>query len=204
LLFDTGDNGSILLSNMSKLNIDPKSIDIVFLSHFHHDHTGGLSDFLKKNSGVTIYYPQSFPVKLINEMKNSGASLIPVSSFQEIKENIFSLGEINGAIPEQSLAIRTPKGVVVITGCAHPGIIDILEKAKSSFPGETIYLAMGGFHLHMQTNDEIKSIINKILEMEIHKAGSCHCSGDKARKLFKDAFENNYVEIGTGRKIKID
>ncbi len=204
LLFDTGDNGGILLSNMSKLGIDPKNIDIVFISHFHHDHTGGLSDFLKENSGVTIYYPQSFPVKLINEMKNSGASLILVSSFQKIEENIFSLGELNGAIPEQSLAIRTSKGIVIITGCAHPGIIDILEKAKSSFPGEAIYLAMGGFHLHAQTNDEIKSIINKMFEMKILKAAPCHCSGDKARNLFKDAFDNNYIEIGTGRTIKID
>ena len=204
LLFDTGDNGSILLNNMSKLGIDPKSIDIVFLSHFHHDHTGGLNDFLKKNPGVTIYYPQSFSVKLINEMKNSGATLVSVSTFQKIKENIFSLGELDGAIPEQSLAIRTLKGIVVITGCAHPGIINILEKAKSSFPDEVIYLAMGGFHLHAKTNDEIKDIINKILEMKVLKAAPCHCSGDKARTLFKDAFINDYVEIGTGKIIKID
>ncbi len=204
LLFDTGDNGDILLRNMVKLGIGPESIDLVFLSHFHHDHTGGMSEFLKKNSGVTIYYPLSFPVKLIDEMKNSGASLIPVSTFQEIKRNIFSLGELEGAIPEQSLAIRTSKGIVVITGCAHPGIINILEKVKSSFPDEVIYLAMGGFHLHTKTDDEIKSIANKILEMEVLKVAPCHCSGDKAHKLFKDAFNNNYVEIGTGQVIKIN
>ena len=187
---------------MAKLGIDPESIDIVFLSHSHYDHTGGLSEFLIKNSNVTIYYPQSFQINLIDEMKKRGASLIPVSVFREIRTNIFSLGELDGAIPEQSLAIRTSKGIVVITGCAHPGIINILETAKKSFPGEPIFLAMGGFHLHNQT--DIKSIINKMNEMSVLKAAPCHCSGDKARQLFKDAFEENYIEIGTGQVIKID
>src|SRR3990172_6002964 len=88
LLFDTGDNGNILLSNMARLGIDPKSIDFIFLSHFHHDHTGGLSEFLKKNPDVTIYYPQSFPIQLIEEMKKSDAVLVPISSFQELQTNI--------------------------------------------------------------------------------------------------------------------
>ena len=151
LLFDTGDNGNILLSNMEKLKIDVQSIDLVFLSHFHHDHTGGLNYLLKKNSDVTIYYPNSFPAQLVEEIKKSGAKPILVSSFQEIQTNFFSLGELGSAIPEQSLAIRTTKGIVVITGCAHPGIVNILEKAKNSFPDELIYLAMGGFHLHNQS-----------------------------------------------------
>ena len=204
LLFDTGDNGNILLSNMTKLNIDPKTIDFVFLSHFHHDHTGGLSEFSKKNPDVTIYYPQSFPIQLIEEIKKSGAISVPVSLFQELQTNIFSLGEFEGVIPEQSLAIRTPKGIVVITGCAHPGIINILEKAKSSFPDELIYLTMGGFHLHRQSEYEISSTINKIFKMEILSVAPSHCSGNTARKMFKEVYEENYIEIGAGKIIKIE
>jgi len=203
LLFDTGDNGSILLSNMSKLDIHPEDIDMVFLSHFHHDHTGGLNDFLQKNSDVTIYYPQSFLPQLVESMKQSGAKLVPISSFQRVRENIYSLGELGGSIPEQSIAIRTSKGIVVITGCAHPGIIKILETAKSSFPGEKIYFAMGGFHLLHQTENELKSTVNQILKMEILNIGPSHCSGDAARKIFREIYKDGYIEIGVGKKIII-
>jgi len=203
LLFDTGDDGSILLNNMSKLDIHPEDIDLVFLSHFHHDHTGGLNDFLQKNSDVTIYYPQSFPPQLVESMKQSGAKLVPISSFQRLQENIFSLGESGGSIPEQSMAIRTSKGIVVITGCAHPGIIKILEVAKSSFPEETIYLAMGGFHLLHQTENELKSTVNQILKMETLNVGPSHCSGDAARKMFREIYKDGYIEIGVGKKIII-
>lgn len=204
LLFDTGESGKILLRNISKLGITPENIDFVFLSHFHHDHTGGLSAFLKKNSKVTIYYPQSFPANLIEEMQNSGAELVPVSAFKELQTNIYSLGELYGLIPEQSLAIRTSKGIVIITGCAHPGIINILEQAKNSFPNETIYLALGGFHLYRKTEEEIKSTIDKMSNMGILNAAPSHCSGNTARKMFKEAYNSNYIEVGTGTIFKID
>ena len=79
-----------------------------------------------------------------------------------------------------------------------------MPQIKNEFPGELIYLAIGGFHLHMQINDEKKSIINKMSEMGILKAAPCHCSGNNARKLFKNTFKDNYVEIGTGKIIYIN
>ena len=203
LLFDTGDDGSILLSNMSKLKINPEDADFVFLSHFHHDHTGGLSDFLKINSKVTVYYPQSFPDQLTELIKNSGADPVPVSTFLELQPNIFSLGEIGGAIPEQSLAFRTNKGMVVITGCAHPGIVKILLRAKEQFPDEKIYLALGGFHLHNQNEKDINKKVNEMIKMGIVSVAPSHCSGDTARKIFEYLYEDNFIEVGVGKVIYI-
>lgn len=203
ILFDTGDNGNILLSNMAELNIDPKNVDFVFLSHFHHDHTGGLCEFLKRNPDVDVFYPQSFPSEIIEEIKNSGARPVPVSSPKQLRTNIFSLGELENVIPEQSLAINTRRGIVVITGCAHPGIINILEKANAYFPEKMIYLALGGFHLHRKNEDETGDTINKLLNMNILNVAPTHCSGYFARKLFKEMFNNNYLETGIGKVIRI-
>ena len=204
ILFDTGDKADILLRNMKKLDIDPQTIDFVFLSHFHHDHTGGLEEFLKTNSSVKVFYPQSFPFELIDLIKNSGAASFPVSYSKEISRNVFTLGEIDGTVSEQSLAVRSSKGIVVISGCAHPGIVNILEKAKKEFPGELIYLAMGGFHLEPFKKEEIREIVDKIYDMEILCVAPTHCSGSTARKLFQEVFNADYIETGAGKVIKIE
>ncbi|MFA7418333.1 MAG: MBL fold metallo-hydrolase [Melioribacteraceae bacterium] len=203
LLFDTGDNGKILLNNMEKLGIDPKSIDIVFLSHFHHDHTGGLKDFLQMNSKVKVYFPQSFPQEIVDVIYNSGAEPVPVSGSIEIIPNIFSLGEIDGKIPEQSLALVSDKGLVVVTGCAHPGIITILEKAKTKFSHESIYMVIGGFHLHKTNANEINDVVHQLFKMDIVNLAPTHCSGREARIMFEEVFDKGYVEIGVGKVVEI-
>ncbi len=203
LLFDTGNDGDILLSNLAKLGIDPESIDLVFLSNFRHEHTGGLSDFLKKNPIITIYYPWSFPEHLIGKLKNAGANLVPVSSFQEIKTNIFSLGKIDGAVPEQSLAVRSTEGIVVITGCTHHSIISTLQKAKNEFSSEPIYLVMGEFYLSNLNDDEINEVIQKLCDMEIPIVAPTDCGGSIECKLLEEVFDEDFIEMGVGQLIKI-
>ena len=55
LLFDTGDNGKKLIYNMKQLNVEPKDIGKVAISHNHWDHTGGLKEFLKANSKAQVF-----------------------------------------------------------------------------------------------------------------------------------------------------
>ena len=204
LLFDTGDNGKILLYNMKKLGIDPKSIDLLFLSHADHDHTGGMAEFLSVNREVKIYYPQSFPGVLTETINSSGAVSIPVSGFIEILPDIFSLGEFAGAIPEQSLAVRSPEGIILVTGCAHPGIANIVENAKRKFPGELICLIIGGFHLQRSGEEEINEVIQKIVDMDILSVAPTHCSGHLAGNMFREIFGSDYIEAGTGKIIELN
>lgn len=202
ILFDTGDSGEILLSNMKKLDIDPKIIDTVFLSHFHHDHTGGLKDFLNINSKVNVYFPQSFPLELITLIKESGANPIPISDFTEILPDVFSSGEIKGAIPEQSLTVRRPNELIIITGCAHPGIVKIVQKIKDKFPDELIFLVLGGFHLLRSSEEEINDVIQKLYGMVVLSVAPTHCTGDNARRMIEDAFEVDYIETGVGKNLQ--
>lgn len=135
ILFDTGAKGNILLRNMEILNIKPKSIGAVFISHAHWDHTGGLDDFLKKNRNACIYIPSSYHT--LGEADNITSVGKPIT----ITENIYSTGELKNI--EQSLVIKTESGLVVIVGCSHSGVGSILEAASQY--GEPAVL-IGGFH----------------------------------------------------------
>ena len=203
ILFDTGGDGTILLHNMAKLGIDPKEIDVVVLSHVHGDHVGGLTRFLKSNSNVTIYMPTSFPQELKNEARITGAKLKEVDMAIELFDRAFTTGELDSGIKEQSLVLKSPNGLVVITGCAHPGIANIAEKAKE-ITGDEIYLMVWGFHLSGASPSQVKYIVERLLELEVEKVAPCHCSGEMARRLFSEYFGDNYIDCGVGKQIVID
>ena len=202
ILFDVGGEGSVLLKNMEKLKIEPKTIDIIILSHIHHDHIGGLSDFLRENPLVTVYMPSSLPQSVKDKVKHAGAKLVEVHSSIGICKNAYSTGELGAWIKEESLIIKTSKGLVIITGCAHPGIVNILKKAKKMLKSD-IYLVLGGFHLCWMNAWNIKKIVNGIKKEKVEKVAPCHCSGNLARKLFEKTYGEDFILVGCGKKIKI-
>jgi len=202
ILFDTGGDGLILLDNMGKLAIEPNKIDIVVLSHIHGDHTRGLGSFLEKNSDVTVYLPESFPKGFKDKVQSSGAKTFEVKQSVKICENVYSGGELGRLIKEQSLFIRTTAGLVVLTGCAHPGIVKIVNTAEDLL-NDDILLVMGGFHLEWATKGKIEKIISAFRKAKVRYAGPCHCSGERARGLFEEHFGKNYINIGVGKVISL-
>jgi 7,8-dihydropterin-6-yl-methyl-4-(beta-D-ribofuranosyl)aminobenzene 5'-phosphate synthase len=179
ILFDTGTNGNKLLNNMRKLGIDPTSIDEVFVSHAHHDHTGGLSELLKVNKKAKIYVPPSFPGP-------SGRKVITITGPTKIHENVFSTGELDRI--EQSMAVKTDKGIVLIVGCSHPRMSRILA-ATSKFG--KIYAIIGGLH----------SFSMYELFRDLALICPTHCTQHK--KEIKNRYPDKYVSGGVGQTITI-
>jgi 7,8-dihydropterin-6-yl-methyl-4-(beta-D-ribofuranosyl)aminobenzene 5'-phosphate synthase len=200
VLFDTGADGSILLDNMEKLGIDPEVVDTLVLSHAHSDHVGGVYSFLQKNRKVTIYLPESFPESFKDHMRQYGAHIIEVKESVEILEEVYSTGEMGPGLKEQSLIIRTLNGMVIITGCAHPGIVNIVKRAKELFDDEVL-LVMGGFHLMGKSRSEVDTIISDMKKLGVRYVAPCHCTGDKARKLFQQSYREHFISIGVGKRI---
>ncbi len=203
ILFDTGGDGKLLLENMSKTGIDASSIETVVLSHIHGDHTGGLEMFLRENPKVSVYLPKSFPKRLKEKLACLGAEVIEVDKRTEICKGAYSIGQMGTFIKEQGLILRTGKGSVVITGCAHPGIVKMVKTAHDLF-NEQILLVMGGFHLEWATRGKIKNIIKAVEDMDVKYTGPCHCTGERARFLFAQHFGDHCINAGAGRFINAD
>ncbi len=191
ILFDTGGDASVLKFNMEKMGIDPKEIDIVVISHEHWDHINGLDYILGKNPDLKVYALKSFSNGIKSRIRES-AELIEISEPKEIDRGIITTGELGSGIKEQSLIVDK----VVITGCAHPGVVEIAKKARESI--EEIDMMFGGFHLADKSETEILKIISELKKLEVKNASPCHCSGDLAIELFEREFKG-YQEIYAGR-----
>ena len=197
ILFDTGGNSSILLFNLEKMKVDPDQIDKIVISHIHGDHVGGLKGFLKENGDVTVYIPVSFPDSIRKEIESYGARYKDIKEPERISEGIFSTGELGTWIKEQSLIITTQKGLVVITGCAHPGVVNIVKRAKEMFPEEKVYLVLGGFHRPPM------AVVKQFRELGVKKVAPSHCTGDPVREAFREEYKEDFIEYGVGKIIKI-
>lgn len=197
ILFDTGTKPEIFLHNVAALDVDLSEVDLVVISHEHGDHTGSLARVLEQTDGLPVYHPASFSNQFVGLVEHAGATSVPVTAPVEINPDVYLTGEMGTAIKEQALILRTGDGLVVITGCSHPGIVEIVEKTKQMLD-EPISLVFGGFHLLRLSDGETAAIIERFQSLGVAKCGATHCTGDSQIAAFKKAFGDNFVPMGTG------
>ncbi len=200
LLFDTGANGQILLGNMQQLGVDPRSIEAVIFSHDHSDHTSGLQALLETGVRPTVYIPSSFGQSFKNRVR-SETTLVQVNDPVEVVPGVH-ITRPTGSIAEEALVVETRDGTVVLTGCAHPGVKEIVRQAQAVVSGKVAYL-IGGFHLYQTAKDKLPPIITGVHQLGVEKILPAHCTGDNAQALFQTEYGENYVEGGVGRTIAI-
>jgi 7,8-dihydropterin-6-yl-methyl-4-(beta-D-ribofuranosyl)aminobenzene 5'-phosphate synthase len=186
ILFDTGTKKQILLDNAQKLKVDLSTADIIFISHSHMDHMGGLNSVLKENDKASIYLPIS------QKDINIGGRFLKLDKPAKIKEDVIASGllecEERKGLVEQSLFIESTKGIIVIVGCSHPKVRKILERAKEF---GNVYALIGGLHGFKEF---------ELLE-HIELVCPTHCT--KHIEKIKSLYPNKYVKGGVGAKINI-
>ncbi len=238
-LFDTG-SGHSIVANSLVLNKDLRTIRKIFLSHGHHDHTGGLPEVLKLKGDVDVHVHPNLFLDRIAVLKEEdketkrfvgipykkayleflGANFLLSKDFFEVEKEVYLTGEVprktsfekpdprlfvemegkttqDILLDDQSLILNTKKGLVVIFGCAHSGMINILNHVIHKTGKEKFYAIMGGTHLDFLTPEQLEESIKSLRKMKIEKVGVSHCTGMRAafrlHQEFGDRFFYGYV-----------
>jgi len=242
VLMDTGSSPEVTLHNLDALNIDPKEIDFMFLSHGHYDHTGGLIDVLKRiNRKVpVIAHPEAFSPKMKDlpflkyigvpfsraEAENAGAVMLQCRSPVSLANSVMTTGEVERVVPFETvegfstvkgglyipdsmpddqalLANIKGKGLVVIAGCAHAGIINIIRHSRKLMGVSDVYAVIGGFHLAGSKEERIASTARALLELDPAIVRPGHCSGQRAVSLLQETLGDRCQPLATGDLIEL-
>jgi 7,8-dihydropterin-6-yl-methyl-4-(beta-D-ribofuranosyl)aminobenzene 5'-phosphate synthase len=200
LLFDTGPDPSVLERNAEKLGIDLRKIDFIVISHPHGDHTGGLELFSSIKPGLRVYIPTDQSLK--NYVQSLGLVPIQVNSTVEVAKGIFVVKPLYGPPVEEALAVKTSKGLAILVGCSHPGVVNLVNQAVRDL-GIKPYLVLGGFHMFGASLQDVKEVASRLVEMGAEKIYPIHCSGDTPRNYLANSYRDKYGDGGVGLEIVI-
>ena len=159
------------------------------------------------------------------EIEKAGGIIIKNRKPLEIAPNIYVLGEIpretdfetisgfyivrNGNVEkdemldDQGVVIKMPNGVIILSGCGHSGIINMINYATKISKQNRIKLAIGGFHLINADRIRINKTLEIINELEIEKIAPMHCSGTEFISKIATTKQEKYLELHTGDEIII-
>lgn len=230
LLVDTGASDKFL-QNAKTLGIDLAAVDTVILSHGHYDHSGGILPFLQENSKAQIYLQKKAGEDYFHGERYIGIDkeigkhpqVHMVEGEYRIDEELSLFSGISGRrfFPKSNLVLsrKTPDGALVqddfsheqclvigdvlISGCAHNGILNILDRYKELY-GTVPSMIISGFHMMKKTaydTEECEIIKGTARELASHKNTKFytgHCTGQAAFDMMKEIMGDQLVQIHSG------
>lgn len=202
ILFDTGGNPETLLQNIDAAGLDLAALSTIIISHNHWDHTRGLPAVLNRLARpATLFVPATDPPDI--SITGNLLTVVPVSGPRQINSFLWSTGEMEGkagldSIYEQSIILLRGDKLYLFTGCAHPGVVAITEKAHALNPGKEIALVAGGFHLLEHTAEQLHDVAVQLENLGLKQIAPSHCTGDKAIAWLRSYFGDRFVDFHIG------
>lgn len=178
-----------------------------------HRITGVIHEFLGNNfnekyildKGIKINYIENNEFKLsknitlFTNFKSLNNFEVPTRYyFRKIYDNYI----LDNMEDELVLGIDTSKGLLIVCGCSHIGIANIVENIKCRTQ-KKIYGIIGGLHLSKASDERIEKVLNYFDECNIEFFGVSHCTGEKVTKILKES-KKNFIYNNTGNTITID
>lgn len=201
LLFDAGRKAKLYEKNLSLLDIDPRKIPTLFISHEHGDHTAGIPWIAELNPSIKCYLPAS-SVETLKARIPLPSNTVGLSKPTHLYGPFYSTGDDFVHYKEQGLVIKTESGGVLVTGCGHPGVVDMVKRVKVEL-GIEVHTVIGGLHLMSTSRETVDQIAEQLIQMGVKQICPTHCTGDKSIASLKESFGKGYIAGGTGKEIII-
>ncbi len=129
------------------------------------------------------------------------------TSFEKPDPRLFA--EVNGKITQdillddQSLILNSKKGLILILGCAHSGMINIINQAINKMKMEKFFAVLGGTHLDFLTEEQLEESIKYLKKFKVKKIGVSHCTGMKAAFRLQQEFGDKFFYAGVGSVLEV-
>jgi 7,8-dihydropterin-6-yl-methyl-4-(beta-D-ribofuranosyl)aminobenzene 5'-phosphate synthase len=203
ILMDTSGSSNALFGNARKLEMNLSDIEAIFVSHWHLDHCGCLSHvlpLLRQQTPVYVPSENSSGIRTIREVKGTP---IVCSDSVSLMEGVMSTGEMIRGVSEHSLVINLrDKGLVVLAGCSHPGIVNIVKRAQQVSGVSRVYAVIGGFHISSKREGAYAAEF--LHELGVKVVSPAHCTGFDAKDAIAHIMKDNFIKNGSGKVWSID
>lgn len=104
---------------------------------------------------------------------------------------------------EQSLVLKSDKGLVVFNSCSHSGADKIIDEIEDVFKGEKIYALIGGFHLYKTSEEDVRTFANRLKDKDVERIITGHCTGDIAANILKEIIKDKVDIMYSGKWITL-
>ena len=136
--------------------------------------------------------------------KEAALHLKDYEAFLDIVLHTLTMSSEDYMFDDQALYINIEnKGLVIISGCAHAGIVNTIKYGQKIMGVDHIFAVVGGFHLKDANDERIKSTVNELITLNPEIIAPCHCTGSKAINQLLKAFKNNCYILKTGGSLKL-